>query len=59
MMSFDNIRIIEEFNYSIDFKKKIKEIELKKLNICVIINDKDIEFIFENYMDILEVKVFI
>lgn len=59
MMSSDNIRIIEEFNYGIDLKKKIKEIELKKPNICVIINDKDIELISENYMDILEAKALI
>lgn len=57
-MSFDSIMILR-FDFGVDLKKKINDIELEKLNVCVIINDKDIEVIFVNYMDILEVKVFI
>lgn len=47
---------IPSVHFGIDFKKKIKEIELQKPNICVIINDKEIQIISENYMDLLEAK---
>lgn len=47
---------IQSVHFGIDFKKKIKEIELQKPNICVIINDKEIQIISENYMYLLEAK---
>lgn len=58
MMSSDNIEIPWD-HFDIDFKKKIKEIELQKPNVCVIINYKEIQIISENYMDLLEAKYLI
>lgn len=57
-MSSDSI-MIPRSDSSVDLKKKINDIELEKPNVCVIINDKDIEVISANYMDILEAKALI
>lgn len=48
MMIFENVLINVN---DVEFKKVMQYVEQKKLNVCFIKLDNDIEIIFENYID--------
>lgn len=54
-MIFDSIQILEEFKKD-NVEKIIEEIEWIKLSVYFLWKENNIEFMFDNYIEFLEVK---